>query len=308
MKTLQEKYKNAKKKMDELITNRNIGINYELLVGDINCPMFENIEVVLLAHNNEIKIPFEKIGYYDEANEFAKTALDYIFDCSYAKISHKIKLEIINKDEIDYINKNCPNLFYKQMFNFAAIPYITLMINDMPCDIRITKSMLELWNKKQYEVFDDATSRITEKNIESVCINESTTFSGDENIFDIKKGVIIADQGMTTIRLDNNKYGAAIIYCPEILKQISEQIEQSYFILPSSKQELIIIPEMQNSYQEQDNKTVINTFSTFIKSVNETELLPNDVMSDIPFYYDIDREQLLSSKNMTMHELFDIMR
>ena len=80
---------------------------------------------------------------------------------------------------------------------------------------------------------------------------------------------------------DNNYKGAAVIFYPDFMKAAAEQLQSSYFVLPSSRHEMLIVPDNgERDYEE---------YSHMVRSINEMEVAPDDRLSDSVYYYDRDR-------------------
>ena len=86
--------------------------------------------------------------------------------------------------------------------------------------------------------------------------------------------------------LTNSKkeFGAATILYPQLLEQISQQLQCSFYLIPSSVHEMIIIADK----GKQDALFLHN----MIMDVNYHCLAPEEILSDYPFYYDYKEKQL----------------
>lgn len=72
-------------------------------------------------------------------------------------------------------------------------------------------------------------------------------------------------------------FGAAVICYPGFLKEIADKLG-SFYILPSSVHEVLILPD------EGEPKAM--ELNMMVKAVNETEVLPQDRLSDIAYHFD----------------------
>lgn len=79
-------------------------------------------------------------------------------------------------------------------------------------------------------------------------------------------------------------YGAATILYPNVLKHLSDRYEKDLFIIPSSIHEVIVLPD--ESYDPEE-------LSQLICDVNEMELEDTDILSDHPYYYSRQTDEIL---------------
>lgn len=89
--------------------------------------------------------------------------------------------------------------------------------------------------------------------------------------------------GLTTVVTNDVKInGAAVIFYPEIMDELAKQAGGDYFILPSSVNEVLIMPDNGSmSYQE---------LQEMVTSINATEVAPYEKLTDQVYHYDpIDR-------------------
>lgn len=82
---------------------------------------------------------------------------------------------------------------------------------------------------------------------------------------------------MSILSNKDKLFGAAQILNPEVMKTISDKIGNGFWILPSSVHEVIILPD--NEAFDKDELTCM------IKTINETELVAQDILSDHPYRY-----------------------
>lgn len=71
--------------------------------------------------------------------------------------------------------------------------------------------------------------------------------------------------------------GATVVLYPRLLKDFADKIEGDFYILPSSIHETIFIPA--------DDGTHVRELAAMVKDVNETQVLPEEVLSDSVYLY-----------------------
>ena len=87
--------------------------------------------------------------------------------------------------------------------------------------------------------------------------------------------------------LSNNQrnYGAVSILYEGLLKDIGERLQEDYYVLPSSVHEVIIVPESNSPGQEELEHMIVE--------INETQVEPEEVLSDRAYYYSRKEARLL---------------
>lgn len=80
--------------------------------------------------------------------------------------------------------------------------------------------------------------------------------------------------------LTNSKrsYGAACILYPGVLEEVAQRMGGSFYILPSSIHETILLPY--------DGMLSVESIKEMISVVNRTQVDPEEVLSDSLYYYD----------------------
>lgn len=91
------------------------------------------------------------------------------------------------------------------------------------------------------------------------------------------------DEGVYVITNKTNHDGANVIASDRILKEVSEKIDSSFYALPSSRHELILVPDKFNV----DPKYLVQ----MVREVNQT-LKQKDFLSDDIYYYNARKRTL----------------
>lgn len=79
-------------------------------------------------------------------------------------------------------------------------------------------------------------------------------------------------------------FGAAAMLYPGRLEMIGVYLKENYYILPSSVHELIVIPESKALPREE--------MGCIVKEVNETQVQPEEFLSDHVYYYDREQKKI----------------
>ena len=86
-------------------------------------------------------------------------------------------------------------------------------------------------------------------------------------------------------------YGAATVFFPGVLKQLSEKLRGDVLIIPSSVHETIILGS--SGCLEMDSHLI-----DIVKEVNETTLSSEEILSDNVYYYSAKEDKVESIKTM----------
>lgn len=109
--------------------------------------------------------------------------------------------------------------------------------------------------------------------------------AGEEIPFGSEDAVIEAVP-MRILGNERRAQGAACILYPGVLDEIAAREGRSFYIIPSSVHEVIILPDDGNGSPE--------AFKRMIAEVNRTQLAPEEVLSDSLYYYDaVKRETVI---------------
>ena len=109
----------------------------------------------------------------------------------------------------------------------------------------------------------------------------SLTGIGDDNLLDAAEPVRDSDKAMMYVLTNGDgQYGAAAMFYPGMQERIAENLGESYYALPSSLHEYLIVPESAGIDPEQ--------LASMVRDANRTEsvIQPKDVLSDQVLHYD----------------------
>lgn len=167
--------------------------------------------------------------------------------------------------------------------------------SDYSAYLKITEELLKHWEISKEELHQAAMKNLltlSEKEVYLETLIESMIVDllpGDENIvlkdlphaFDLKK--LKGEKPDVYVLTNNSKdCGAALIMLPEMRRFVSERIgTDRYIVLPSSRHEVMIVPESVNFSLEY--------YKELVRSVNDTAVPVRDLLS-YSVYANIDSE------------------
>ena len=175
----------------------------------------------------------------------------------------------LNKEQLE----NCPHI----IFNDLAITFrLSFSIEDSNSSTLITDSLASIWDKSTEDLWNIAVEN---------SVRDLPVYI--ERLEDVMKQYCGCDPFCEPVLADNpfyiltNRrlyYGASSILYTDVPGDIYKNVGCNYFILPSSINELIIVPE--------DSCDDRNFLKGMVESVNKTLYSKMDYLSDSVYYYD----------------------
>ena len=214
------------------------------------------------------------------------TNMDLAFD----NIKDNLTLKIV---EIKRNHEYLSEVPYIKMGNgFAAVCDIKLEDGDNgQLRTTVTKGMMEEMEYDMNELFSTAfeSSQINAPAVMS-SIRSQLLFEDGSNLLDGHN--VISEEEKDNMYVVSNKeclYGAVALFYPGVQEKIAERLGENYYVLPSSVNELLIMPE--------SNAPDIKDIASMVYEANEHLLEPKDVLSNNILYYDKDTKVLETIKS-----------
>lgn len=158
--------------------------------------------------------------------------------------------------------------------------------------IEVNKKLLEIWNLNFERVIVDAlnnTERLMPTKIMHIGDSLRELMS-DEMYEEAMDGKTVP--AMYVVTNNENNYGAANLFLPGMMEKIAEQLGDSYFVLPSSVHETLVIPAEGRAGIE-----VVEELKEIVERVNNTQLpLEYRVSYDV-FFYDADTKTFSNAED-----------
>ena len=108
---------------------------------------------------------------------------------------------------------------------------------------------------------------------------KNTGMSQDE-IDTMLDGMIPSGENpMTVVTNEQSINGAAVMFYPNVMDQLGEQVGGNFFVLPSSVHECLVLPDNgEMSYRE---------LKAMVTDINATQVEPKDRLADEVYHYDV---------------------
>lgn len=186
----------------------------------------------------------------------------------YERVKEKIYCKLVKIKGNDELLRTHP---YKTYLDIAVIYYIAV---DMTRTLNVSEALMGIWGINKYEL-DEQAWKNTLKDL-------SPFFSSMHDVLRELTGAddfAVKNEEFPLYILSNEQkhFGAICIRYPGILKEISEKVGGSFYILPSSVHEWIIIPAY--------DCFSVDELSGLVQAVNDKEVEPEEVLSDHAYFY-----------------------
>lgn len=158
--------------------------------------------------------------------------------------------------------------------------------------INITKEQAGKWGVSCEQILMDAKAGSMKQPVELKSIMEilgeaCDLFEGEPTDYYAHPEPLPEEENMFVLREKDSLYGAAVIARADVLKQVGKILNDDYYVLPSSTQEVLLIPAKRWDDPEK--------LSEMVREINETEVEPGDRLSDHVQFYDRSRERLMNA-------------
>jgi hypothetical protein len=192
---------------------------------------------------------------------------------SYKKMRSKIVCKLVCAQKNEEYLETVP---YLSFLDFAVTYYILFEFHEKGLStIPITKELQTYWNVSVQDLHKlaiengpeilPATFKPMNMVIEELLGHDCTNMLFEEDV-------------MFVLTNDIRNYGASCLLYPGILEQIAGQLDENFYLLPSSIHEWIIVPESQCPSEEMLLDTVTE--------MNATQMDPEEILLDKIYYYD----------------------
>ena len=211
----------------------------------------------------------DNISFVKEKEQDVKS-----FISDYEKVKDNTYLRLIPGDSP--ILKSTPHRMIEDMALVVNVHLDSFSDEHGKSCVVVTKPLMEMYGIDEAQLFADA-----EKNS---LANEPIVFTplGDmiKNLIKAENLPTPEEAGIITYIASNRSgfQGAAVAGYPDFCKQAAEAIGGSFYMLPSSVHEFILIKD--------DGTPKAKDLNAMIRNVNETVLEPRDILASQCYHYD----------------------
>ena len=134
-----------------------------------------------------------------------------------------------------------------------------------------TNNALKKWRISEQQLFHDA--------IEADTKNRPPLLKQIKSIIQDSMETEVADSPLWVATVEGGAYGACVIVYPGFLEHAAETLHGSFFVLPSSIHEVILLPE-------RDVRGKVEELEAMVRNINRSDVQPEERLSDSVYYYD----------------------
>lgn len=181
---------------------------------------------------------------------------------SYRKLKDKIVFKLINKKENQELLRQIP---YEEYLDLAVVFYAVLEHTSFgTATLLIHNSHLRIWKVSKADIYEAAI--MNTPRLMPMAIEQLTNY-------------------MYVVTNRYRNLGAAVMLYPDVWKKAVEKIGGSFYILPSSIHEVILIPENYGIGKIQ--------LEVMVEEINNTEVDEEEILSDSVYYYNAKEGKVL---------------
>lgn len=196
---------------------------------------------------------------------------------SYDEIEDIIAYKLINYEKNKKLLEEIPHQKY---LDFAIVYYLLLEAGEVgSATMLIRNAHLEMWNVSKEKIFEQAAHN-TPLLLEPECCDIETVLEE----FGLK-GEKSSNPKLYVLTNQSRSFGAAAILYDGLLKKVEEMLGESYYILPSSVHEVIILPFSMSSERKD--------LELMVREINEEHVEEEEILSNRIFFYDTKKEPSL---------------
>ena len=203
--------------------------------------------------------------------------IDMSFFKKYELVKDKIVYRLINADQNADLLRSIPHIrFWDLAICFSYVFQSEELGEGM---ILIHNSHLEMWQVEKEELMKVAETNTPKLLPVQFCeMRHVLEQAGAEEEFDLD----LLEPGCMYVLTNQKKlHGSAVILYPQVLSDIAAKIKRDFFILPSSLHEVLILPVK----EDVEIKEQMSEMCNMVTNVNSTQLDPDEILSNYPFYY-----------------------
>lgn len=239
-------------------------------------------------------IILEIITIYKQNRISGSVNLDFFM--KYESVKGRVFQKVINYEKNKKSLENVPHI---RFLDLAVVCYYAYM-NDFLGNgsIQIEVGHLDQWGISEEELFEDARRNTYEKlglelkGMDEILIEMLSEKLDNEDQEETNEILNRMDYEipMYVMTLRGRYYGAACICYQEYLQTFAKRCKKSFYILPSSIHELILIPD--------SGREKSDALQNMVHEVNITHVSEEEQLSDNIYYFNISDNQVSVIQNM----------
>ena len=206
----------------------------------------------------------------DTYNHHNSVTFDVSTFTDFDAVKNRICYKLVNTASNKKLLEDVP---HRELFDLSVVYYVMVAVeDDATGSILIHNNHLSFWDVTEDDLYKEATIN-TEKLLPAGIKSMFDTLSEMVDMEDLPN----TDDFMYVLTNKEKLQGASTILYPDVLSTFADRKNANLWLLPSSIHEWIIVCDDGNMNRE--------TLSEMIQEVNGSQLAPDEVLSDHPYYY-----------------------
>lgn len=278
---LEKKFEGSRKVEQRTITKNNNAKFHAVLVSGQNDTMIPTFYLEDFYKNYREGCPISEVvlaiyHYCKENTPKGQIPFEWFED--FDSVKDNICYKLVNKNANNKMLENVPHVDFLDLAICFYVVYCDERIGDGT--ILIKNDFLENWKVAVVDLM-----RCAEEN--TVRLYPADRRSIEELLREIRGTDCDTPSNfrMDVLTNSNKTYGAAVILYPEVLKDYSVETGGSFYIIPSSVHEVLLLPANGNEDPEELRK--------MIAEVNNTQMELHEILSYNVYFYDVDLSKVV---------------
>ena len=205
--------------------------------------------------------------------------LDFDFFLDFNKIKENLRFKIINTERnIELLN----SIPHKDIMDLSKVYYVEIYTPEIGAGmIMVSNAHMEVWGVTWEELDRYATKNTEQHNKVQILdmADMMNNLSKEKVVMELPEGVEFPRNHLYVFTNQQKFLGASVLLYKDIFKDFAKKINDSLLIILSSMHELIVVPA--DVAKEQG----IKSYREIVKDINDTQLEPEDFLSDNVYFY-----------------------
>lgn len=183
----------------------------------------------------------------------------------------QISIRLINREKNQKLLQTLP---HRNFLDLSVVYHMMLQHSENgTATILINNQLLEYWGIDEIKLWETAMQNLNNEEFTVQDMGEIIAEVLDEKEYESK---CFGLQYVITNK--NSFYGAVSMLRTDLLMELAEKSGMNFFVLPSSVNEIICVPDMGTMKKE--------FLQDMVQEVNKTQVRENEILSDSLYYFD----------------------
>lgn len=221
------------------------------------------------------KIVREILDVYESARFSKRWEAENLRD--FDKMRKNILCKLVNREKNKEFLKDTP---YIPFFDLAIVCYVLIELSERGiATMSVRNAQLKMWKIGEVELFQAARENVQKqfpaelRRMKDVMAEMLGMDAPDEE-----------EDSMYVLSNEIRNFGAVCIAYDHILDFIGIELQENYYIIPSSVHEVIIVPESKAPRREE--------IEEMVTEINETQIEEEEVLSNRVYFYNIQKKMM----------------